>query len=94
MILIIFSPLLFPAKLDGFLKRTDYVNRPYPLACAHIRIGKSSSGFKGDTEQRTQFTDLHILFEFLDQFVKNGSHVFIAADNMQVGIYIFFIYSA
>ena len=70
-------------RLRDFLHRIDFSNRTQPLACAHVRMGRSET-LKADTEVRCNISDIPVLWNFLDGWVKKGSHVFLATDSVKV----------
>lgn len=71
-------------RLDGFLQKMDFSHRTQPLVCSHVRVGRSASGIKTDTEVRANISHLPVLWDFVDQWVKNGSYFFVASDTLEV----------
>ena len=75
--------LSLETRLKEFLHSIDFHHRQHPLVCSHVRVGRSGT-FKKDTVVRCNITTLPVLWDFVDRWVKNGSHVFLATDNWQV----------
>lgn len=71
-------------RLDGFLQGMDFAHRTQPLVCAHVRVGRSASGIRTDTEVRANVSHLPVLWDFLQPWVRNGSFLFVASDTLEV----------
>lgn len=69
--------------LDDVLHECHFYERTQPLVCVHVRVGVSKSNPR-DSESRNDVRELGSLWTFLDSYVRNGSHVFMATDSLEV----------
>ncbi|XP_070193656.1 uncharacterized protein [Littorina saxatilis] len=70
-------------RVTQFLDSIHFWNRTKPLVGVHVRMGKNPSNPRESVVINT-VDNLGAIWAFLQEFVQNGSHVFMATDSAEV----------
>ncbi|XP_070202386.1 uncharacterized protein [Littorina saxatilis] len=70
-------------RLEAFLHSVGFYNRTHPLVGVHVRVGKNPSN-PNEVLHINDVNKTGPLWEFLDHYVRNGSHIFLASDSAEV----------
>ncbi|XP_070202382.1 uncharacterized protein [Littorina saxatilis] len=70
-------------RLEAFLHSVGFYNRTHPLVGVHVRVGKNPSN-PNEVLHINDVDKTGPLWEFLDHYVRNGSHIFLASDSAEV----------
>ena len=70
------------SQVERHLHAVQYADRVHPLVCCHVRtwigVGERAHRSKDPLE------DVEVVWRFMDPYVKNGSHLFVATDSYKV----------
>ena len=71
------------SHLKKYLRSISFEHRTRPLVCSHVRVARSET-IPMDGKPRMNVSDIGVLWNFLDGYVRNGSKMFLATDSQLV----------